>query len=88
MRRRVLSAGLFGAAFVANLAASTGAGAAWLERACGLPARASCGGCAVSCPADAFAVCRAGMSIWRAAGWTCPFQPVCACQRTLWDIWP
>jgi hypothetical protein len=35
---------------------------------------------------NAIAVCRAGMSIWRGAAWTCSFQPVCMCQRSLWEM--
>jgi hypothetical protein len=87
MRR--LSVGLTAAVLAASLSLSTGAGAAWFEQhACAMPARASCGGCAVSCPGGGTAVCRAGMSIWRGTGWSCSFQPVCLCQRSLWEIWP
>jgi hypothetical protein len=87
MRQFMLSAHLLAAVSAVSLA--TPSTAAWFERhACGMPARASCGGCAVSCPAGAIAVCRAGMSIWRGTRWLCSFQPVCTCQRTLWQIQP
>lgn len=88
MGRLVVSAGLIGAVWAWIMAVSTGAMAQGLDHACGMPARASCGGCAVSCPASAFAICRAGMSIWRGAAWSCLYQPVCACQQSLWQIWP
>jgi hypothetical protein len=41
----------------------------------------------VSCPIPAFAVCRAGLSIWRGRTWTCSHQPLCVCQRSLWTVW-
>jgi hypothetical protein len=87
MRRLVWPAGLTAALFAGAMAASGEADAAWFERhACAMPARAACGGCAVSCRLNAIAVCRAGMGIWRGAAWTCSFQPVCTCQRSLWEI--
>lgn len=87
MRRR--SASIAATFLAAGLTASTGAGAAWFEQhACSMPARSNCGGCAVSCSGGATAVCRSGMSIWRSTGWLCSFQPVCLCQRSLWEIRP
>ena len=85
MRRLVLSAaGLIGAAWTWNFAAAADA-FAW--QTCQMPARLNCGGCAISCAAGMFPVCRAGMSVWRGAAWSCSFQPLCACQRSLWEVW-
>jgi hypothetical protein len=82
-----MPARIFAAAAMWSLAASTGASAQGLEHACGIPARSACGGCAVSCPVTKFAVCRAGLSIWRGSVWMCSYQPLCACQQTLWTVW-
>jgi hypothetical protein len=87
MRRLIFSAALTAAASAWNLAAPGGAVAGWLDSTCQMPARLSCGGCAISCAAAMIPVCRTGMSVWRGAAWSCAFQPICACQRSLWEMW-
>ena len=86
MRRLIFSATLIGAAWAGNLAAPAGA-VAGFDNACQMPPRLSCGACAVSCAAGMIPVCRTGMSVWRGAAWSCAFQPICACQRSLWEVW-
>jgi hypothetical protein len=87
MRRLVLSAGLIGTAWAWNLAVPADAVGGWFEQTCQVPARLSCGGCAISCTAGTIPVCRNGMSVWRGATWACSFQPICACQRSPWEVW-
>jgi hypothetical protein len=87
MRSLAFSAAVAGIAGAFCLAAAAGAVAGSLDSACQAPARLGCGACAVSCAPGTIPVCRTGMSVWRGAAWACAFQPICACQRSLWEVW-
>ena len=85
MRRFIsLSTLAIGLAWIGNAVAVEYATAGFYDHYCHMPAQFRCWGCAVACPADKVAVCRAGMNIWGGKAWSCAFQPKCACQKTMW----
>ena len=87
MRHLFVSARVIAAVTIWSLPVPAGAIAGGFGQTCQMPARLSCSGCVISCVAGMIPACRAGMSVWRGAAWSCSYQPMCVCRRSPWEIW-